>query len=386
MSLLEIIYVISFQALFFAILVALKKQKNQPDWLLLFFFLVCFFMPQIGNLTLGRKLAYADFFFLGIPLAYLLLPLFYGYIESHRRKINWRDSIHLLPALVVLLVLAQIYYRLPHAEKLLFLRQSHEVRIPISIELMHFGLEIVVIPFYAYLSWRSLQKHEEYTLMRFSYRDAISLSWLNRFVWFFGLLGIAFIVTHIIELVNTQLKPIDVLGIPVLLSSIGVIYLGIYGIRNNIAFSELDQELAYEKSDTDAEDDTPAPLPPKKQLEATQAAVYRTQLLQCMVTSKPYLNSKLSLRDLAARAEIPYYHLSTLLNQHLETTFYDFVNEYRVEEFISLRQDAQNDHFTLLSLAYDAGFNSKSSFYSIFKKQKGISPTDYFATEEVPIS
>ena len=61
----------------------------------------------------------------------------------------------------------------------------------------------------------------------------------------------------------------------------------------------------------------------------------------------------------------------------MNTSFQDFINQYRVEEFINRLENDQNDHFTLLAIATEVGFNSKSSFNATFKKFKGLTPTEY---------
>ncbi|MGC9332473.1 MAG: helix-turn-helix domain-containing protein, partial [Bacteroidales bacterium] len=69
--------------------------------------------------------------------------------------------------------------------------------------------------------------------------------------------------------------------------------------------------------------------------------------------------------------------LSQIINQQAGVNFYDFVNKYRIEEFLHIAK--KNKNFSLLAMALDAGFNSKSSFNYIFKKQKGLSPSQYLA-------
>ncbi|MBQ4821667.1 AraC family transcriptional regulator [Aquimarina sp. MMG016] len=150
--------------------------------------------------------------------------------------------------------------------------------------------------------------------------------------------------------------------------------MGIYGIRNDIALTEIagiSETKNTNKKQVSSNHDTSCTV------EEKQILKYKQQLLECMSSKKPYLNAKLSLRSLADISEIPYYHLSTIFKVGLNTTFYDFVNQYRVEEFIEKAKNPENSKFTLLTLAFEAGFNSKSSFYSIFKKHKGISPSDF---------
>ena len=109
-------------------------------------------------------------------------------------------------------------------------------------------------------------------------------------------------------------------------------------------------------------------------------AQYKTDLINSMVNDKMYLNPKLSIHDLSKRNNIPRQYISEVLNEYMNTSFQDFVNEYRVEEFINRLKNNQDNQFTLLAIALDVGFNSKSSFNAIFKKFKGLTPTEYNKT------
>ncbi len=96
-----------------------------------------------------------------------------------------------------------------------------------------------------------------------------------------------------------------------------------------------------------------------------------------MEEEKPYLITDLSLQDLADRLNISRHQLSGLINQRHNINFYEFVNNYRVKEFILKMQDPDNQHYKMLSIAYDSGFNSKASFNRIFKQITGQTPSDY---------
>ena len=98
-----------------------------------------------------------------------------------------------------------------------------------------------------------------------------------------------------------------------------------------------------------------------------------------MANEKPYLDPKLSLAGLAQLLEISPNQLSQIINQEAQVNFHDFVNNYRIEEFIE--RASINKNFSLLALALDSGFNSKSSFNTIFKKQKGLAPSQYLSKQ-----
>ena len=107
---------------------------------------------------------------------------------------------------------------------------------------------------------------------------------------------------------------------------------------------------------------------------------YKTDLISSMEKDKLYINGKLSIQDVSSSLGIPRQYISEVLNEHMDTNFQDFINQYRVEEFIIRLKNDQNNHFTLLGIATDVGFNSKSSFNAIFKKYKGLTPTQFKKT------
>ncbi|MEZ5082117.1 MAG: AraC family transcriptional regulator [Bacteroidales bacterium] len=107
------------------------------------------------------------------------------------------------------------------------------------------------------------------------------------------------------------------------------------------------------------------------------------RLVLYMENNKPFLNPELSLPELANLLEMSRNQLSGLINQFHKKNFYEFVNQYRIEEVKKLMQDPSNKHLKLISLAYDAGFNSKASFYRIFKQLAGMTPSEYIAKQPV---
>ncbi len=76
-------------------------------------------------------------------------------------------------------------------------------------------------------------------------------------------------------------------------------------------------------------------------------------------------------------------YLSQIINEKEGKSFYDFVNSFRVEEFKRLVKDSKNKQFTLLALAYDCGFNSKSSFNRYFKKNTGKTPSEFVKSDAI---
>jgi len=96
-----------------------------------------------------------------------------------------------------------------------------------------------------------------------------------------------------------------------------------------------------------------------------------------METEKPYLDRDLSIQNLSVITGIPRHHITQVLNEKHGKNFFTFINEYRVKEVISRFGDPANNNFTILAIAYDSGFNSKTTFNAIFKSITGLTPSEY---------
>jgi AraC-like DNA-binding protein len=111
-------------------------------------------------------------------------------------------------------------------------------------------------------------------------------------------------------------------------------------------------------------------------MDANMMNDYEAALAKFMRKSRIYLDPDLSLEVLATRMKMSRHHLTQLLNERIEKNFYSFINEYRIGEAIDRLNDPSLQ-VNILSLAFDCGFNSKSSFNNYFKKITGSTPTAY---------
>ena len=112
-------------------------------------------------------------------------------------------------------------------------------------------------------------------------------------------------------------------------------------------------------------------------LSLREAESINTQLIAYMEEYEPYLDNQLSLRQLADQLNVNTNYLSQVINEKHEKNFFEFINSYRVNALKQKMENPKNRQFTLLSLAYECGFNSKTTFNTTFKKLTGLTPSQY---------
>lgn len=112
-------------------------------------------------------------------------------------------------------------------------------------------------------------------------------------------------------------------------------------------------------------------------LKAGDLTDLQTRMKQYMEEFSPYTNPALNLQDIAQALEVPPHYISQLLNLHLNTNFYEFLNTYRVARAKEMMGDPAFDHLTVLGIGFECGFNSKATFNRAFKKIAGMTPGQY---------
>lgn len=112
-------------------------------------------------------------------------------------------------------------------------------------------------------------------------------------------------------------------------------------------------------------------------LDQESADFFVTRLLRYIKNEEPFLNPNLSLRSLAEQIEMHPNQLSWLLNERIGKNFNEFINHFRLAYFKQLALDPDNTHISLIGLAYESGFNSKTVFNTFFKKAEGITPKEF---------
>jgi AraC-like DNA-binding protein len=154
--------------------------------------------------------------------------------------------------------------------------------------------------------------------------------------------------------------------------SVFVILIGYFGLKQKVIFSS-ENIVADEVTKIQTKYSG-------SRLSDSEAKQYTEKLTDYMKSAKPYLNPDLSLPQLATELNISSHYLSQVINEQFNLNFFDFVNEYRVESFKEKIADSEFRKFSLLGIAFECGFNSKSAFNRIFKQTTGITPSQYKKT------
>lgn len=122
----------------------------------------------------------------------------------------------------------------------------------------------------------------------------------------------------------------------------------------------------------------PSNLSKKAMLLPEQLSIYTIAMKDLMETEKPYLTPEFQIIHLAQKLNIPVHHCSFVINNVMGKNFRDWINTYRIEDFMKKRM-LKGDKMTIEAIAYESGFKSLATFYSAFKKETGLIPKAYFS-------
>ena len=140
-------------------------------------------------------------------------------------------------------------------------------------------------------------------------------------------------------------------------------------VSDNIAVNE--EEASFEVLKNIEAQETP------ESTDSYISSIWKDKVEHAITIEKMYRNPELTLTDLANHLGTNPSFLSKIINRSFSKNFNDYVNQYRVLEVKENLANPANAHLTIMSLAYDAGFNSKATFNRAFKKFTGDSPKSY---------
>lgn len=343
-----------------------KSKANR--WLILL--LIFSFFILLGYFSYLSNLFYSFPYLVGVsgPLTLGLGPCIFLYANALTKRKQFR-LVSLLQFIPLLLVLALNYQWLitPMKSKIKLIKYyysgemifSWSTFIYLSILLIHLGVYLFFTYRHVLLMNKRIKENE-------SDASLLKLQFLKKVLFAFLCYLVVFILVYLSWSIQSSYTT-QIEACLQLVLSLFVLILGYFVIRNPQLF--LEQMVAVEKFRI--------PKYKNSTLTKEQSQELGLHLQQKMLDEQYYLNSKLSLSELAAEMSLTSHQLSQLLNQELQMNFFDFVNQYRVEETKRKLIDPEYSHLSILGIAFECGFNSKGAFNRIFKKYEGISPSAF---------
>ena len=364
-------------------------------------FLCAALLAQRGNETANRLLAalmaaftvylastvyyasglfrwFPHFFGISYQMPWVFGPLVYLYTRAASDsawRFQRRHLLHFAPV-AVSIALAVPYYLMSGAEKLALYERMQLGVLPTRVAVID-PFKFVSGISYSAATLLYLRGHRDRVRNSYSNIERVNLTWLLRLA----------AAAAAIWVLATSLK----LGAVGQRVRDGHVSLAIAVVVYGIGYRGLRQTeiVAYETlEEGDRPTSAAATLPESSTrrqersaaLSPREAERLERDLLGLMTTEHPWKDPELTLGDLAARLESTPHKVSELLNARLGQTFYDFVNGYRVEEVQRRIASGENRTRTMLTLALDAGFASKSTFNQAFKSRTGQTPSAYKRT------
>lgn len=297
------------------------------------------------------------------PFVFLAGPLLFLYIRaltSSEKRFEKRDFLHFIPFALCFIYLLPYYFQSGEA-KLAHLRAEYYQE---SLGLWYYIRSIFfVVQFLFYLILTVL------ALVRYSRKIGPHSSPSEKRVLFKIRF---FVVASLILWVGVLLRlTIDQSAASNLLvpfgASVLVYAMGYLEMRRPAIIASAEEQLPAKKYE-------------KSTLTPERSERYLKRLRQCMDTEKPFTDGDLTIQKLSEKLSIPAHHLSQTINEQLGQTFSDFINSYRVEEAKRRLLDPAKKHYSILAIAEEVGFNSKSSFNAVFKKHVNMTPSEFRKT------
>jgi AraC-like DNA-binding protein len=360
----ETITILGFVQSLFGILIFISKRPRHLSFILLTVWL------SVNAIFLGAQLLpfeVVDYFKPGIfPLLFLLGPLLYLYVNSlatENYKLEPKHFLHLLPYLAVC-----IHRSVTDAVSIS--SSSNLDENPAFIyNKIYYVLLIVSLFIYWVFSVRIILAHRKNIPYYFSnYTKKNTLSWLIFVVLIFLVLFLAdLFVTSLARVFGIDL--FQFLSITSNLTIFTFIML-FFGINQSVIYEFKNENEETSEGDTEEKYKRSA-------LNENKITDINNKVFDYLKTKKPYLNSEFSFQMMVDDLGISRQNLSQVINSGQKKNFYKLISGFRVEEVKEMLANPKYEHYTVLGIAFDCGFNSKTSFNRIFKEETGYTPTEY---------
>lgn len=350
------------QALFFALLFSTKSHKSLHDKIVGIWLLIL--ALQIVFISINYSKGTSNLIFKSIQISFLLLhgPFLYLYskkLSTGNTIFSKIDFLHFIPFVFLIIII--------------FLIASLHFNIDILVKIVALTGIISGLS-YCIATYLLVQNHKKQIVYKFSYTENINLTWISQLTIGILILWIGGSICGIlVRFLNLNL-PITWLFAFVPLF---IFYIGFYSIKQKLIYTDVNKESPLQKVTKSKKLANENKSYKKSGLTKDRMQSILNLLKKSMEVDTLFLDPTLSLSSLSEQLNIPAHHITQTLNEYADQALYDFVNKFRVEEFKKRVFAPENKDFSLLGIALDCGFNSKSSFNRIFKKYTNQTPTEY---------
>ncbi len=353
-----------FMLAFIAFINPLKVNVTANKWFGIFLFSAASAMLDALINQSGQAANYRQVIIFNELSRYAIAPALYLSVLHYtavNKPIRRQEYFHFLPFLIFFVFTTGLVF---DPNFTLFndsaLSSVLKIVLPILIRLS-IPVQLVV---YWLLSYRMLRRHFANVNQIVSDTVPVNLKWLQQLLW-----GILFmIVLSVSNLIPSKMLQ-NMLSLGYLA---GTVYLTYYLLAQKEVYPYEDVQLRSLELIVNPVEEVSKP---RLSTEITEEL--KTKLIYLMETERLFLNSELSLPDLSEKMRVSSHDVSYVLNEGLNTNFYQFINAYRVAEAKQLMLSGKYAHLNILGIAYNAGFNSKTTFNTAFKREMGMSPSAF---------
>lgn len=352
----------------------ISENKQDSKWLAAFVILgalyICPFM--LGYAGWYSIKSYREFlFFVPFQQLFLIGPVFYFYLKSLLSQdfsLTKKEIIHFLPATFYLIYSLVVFV----GDKLLldefyFYADGRDK----DLDFWYQFSGLISMLFYLALSLKHYLEYRKASLQEVSFADEIAFKWIQHFTIAFGVILILRVLFFIL---NPEWGEFGSKYWYYLCFSILLMYISITGYSSTLKVATtlrpnlLDSNQANQEKNTD---------------ESEDLSIWKHKINALFESNDIFKNPNLTLTDLARNLDTNRNIISKVINQEFEMNFNDYVNEKRVESIIKRLENGEHVKTTLLGIAIDCGFNSKTTFNRAFKKYTGESPKQFISKNQL---
>ncbi len=294
------------------------------------------------------------------PLIYLYALSLTGQSEQWKRK-----GIHLLP-FILLTFSFWIFHFGTREGAFAWLMPS-----PSAMFICMVNAKLIFESIYFFMAISVLRKNTDAGTFRLPGKQ-INTRWLYRFLIIILIAMIPLLILFNLDILYPGRFPQSDIYSGWLIT-ICIYAIAFTALRNPLVFKGMENPDYY----LEKIKETTAPRYKTSSLTDSQKKEYTRKLLAFMEQVKPYKDFQVKLEDVSKGVNIPTHQLSQIINEVLEKNFYEFINHYRVKEAKEMIAEPGTENKSLLGIAMDAGFNSKSTFNRVFKEFTGVTPSAY---------